>query len=234
MFSKEKAKGFVMGMVFVLCIMLVSTVFAENVREQIEVLYDDITIFVNGFEREPEQEPFIYEGTTFVPLGFVSDALGEDVSWDGKEKNIYIGSKPGKNVIAMEDMDTHTATDRYFEGFHSFTTNTGEKFSNGYYFEREYGLRFMNMEYEYLLDSEYAQFKVLIAPSEKWQDREKEDNIGSFQFYADGEKIYDTGPISSDLTEPKEVKLDLTGVLRLKIEGEGRQLGFIEPQFIKK
>lgn len=36
-------------------------------------------------------KPFVYNGTTYVPLRFVADALGESVSWDGKTGTIYIG-----------------------------------------------------------------------------------------------------------------------------------------------
>lgn len=36
-------------------------------------------------------KPFVHNGTTYVPLRFVADALGKNVNWDGKTGTIYIG-----------------------------------------------------------------------------------------------------------------------------------------------
>jgi hypothetical protein len=57
---------------------------AEN---SIRVSYNDIKIYVNGTAFEPQDaigrtvEPFIYNGTTYVPLRAVSKAFGMDVSY---------------------------------------------------------------------------------------------------------------------------------------------------------
>ena len=40
-------------------------------------------------------EPFIYNGTTYLPVRAVGTAIGKDVSWDGVEKVVYLGAKPG-------------------------------------------------------------------------------------------------------------------------------------------
>lgn len=47
-----------------------------------------IDLAVNGNIIKTEQEPYIENGTTFVPVRFLSEAIGADVSWDGK--NVYI------------------------------------------------------------------------------------------------------------------------------------------------
>jgi hypothetical protein len=57
--------------------------------------YMNVTIgsknaMLNGKPYTLLQAPFIQNGTTMVPLRFVSEALGAEVKWDSKTGNIYI------------------------------------------------------------------------------------------------------------------------------------------------
>ncbi|MCX5971200.1 MAG: stalk domain-containing protein, partial [Coprothermobacterota bacterium] len=61
---------------------------------KIEVAYRDISIFVNGTAIASDVEPFIYQGRTFVPIRFVSEALGQPVSWDNENSRVIIGTPP--------------------------------------------------------------------------------------------------------------------------------------------
>jgi hypothetical protein len=40
------------------------------------------------------QEGFVYQGTTYVPLRFVAESLGKEVEWDQETLSIYVGKKP--------------------------------------------------------------------------------------------------------------------------------------------
>jgi hypothetical protein len=48
----------------------------------VELTVDSHTAFVNGQAIELEQAPFIRNGSTFVPLRFISEAIGAKVGWD--------------------------------------------------------------------------------------------------------------------------------------------------------
>ena len=39
-------------------------------------------------------EPFIYNGTTYLPVRAVGDAIGKQVTWDGGSKTVYLGEAP--------------------------------------------------------------------------------------------------------------------------------------------
>ena len=85
----------ILVMVLVLAIVLGSTglLFARDGREMIEVFYRNIGIRVHGsnIPIAPENEPFIYQGRTYVPLRLISEALGYDVDWDGDTFTVLIG-----------------------------------------------------------------------------------------------------------------------------------------------
>lgn len=69
-------------------------------KETIEVDYLDIKLVVNGKEVTPKDvngnvvEPFAYQGTTYLPVRAVGEALGKTVRWDGETKTVHLGELP--------------------------------------------------------------------------------------------------------------------------------------------
>ncbi len=68
------------------------TVFAQTGSQKIDAVYNDIKIVVDGKEVSTSTEPFIYNGTTYLPVRAIGEALGKDVSWDAQTNTVYIGS----------------------------------------------------------------------------------------------------------------------------------------------
>ncbi len=93
-----KAKIFIAGAVSATLITTAVTAYTSSMRKTITVDYNNIKINVDGEEIEPKDgngkivEPFIYEGTTYLPVRAVSQALGKRVTWDGDTKTVYISS----------------------------------------------------------------------------------------------------------------------------------------------
>ena len=103
---KKEVKGFIVGVI--ITTLLSTTVFATPMEKMIMAFYNNIRIYVDGSLIQPKDadgnivEPFIYEGTTYLPVRAISQALGKEVDWDDKNKTVYIGKKP--NIIeATED-----------------------------------------------------------------------------------------------------------------------------------
>ena len=72
--------------------------YAAMASKNIDV-FTGVSIFVDGRELHPsdvkgnEVEAFIYEGTTYVPLRAVGEALGAEVSWNKDTKTVYLNSE---------------------------------------------------------------------------------------------------------------------------------------------
>ena len=66
-------------------------------------VFSGVNIFVDGRELHPtdvkgnEVDAFIYEGTTYVPLRAVGEALGAEVSWNKETKTVYVNSEKTGN-----------------------------------------------------------------------------------------------------------------------------------------
>ncbi len=78
--------------IFVLVVMFIlsGAVLAADGMKNIQVHYKNIKVFVNNVLKTPSQEPFLLNGTTYVPLRFISEALGADVDWNGATSTISI------------------------------------------------------------------------------------------------------------------------------------------------
>ena len=95
--SRERAKGFVVGVLVATILLSAGSALAASVARNISVTYRNIKIVVNGQQFTPRDsqgnivEPFIYGGTTFLPLRAVGEAFGLDVEWDGNTSTVSIG-----------------------------------------------------------------------------------------------------------------------------------------------
>ncbi len=89
----------VIALSFVLILALGLSVFATNGSKTAELFYRDIKITLNGKEITPKDangntvEPFIIDGTTYLPVRGVAGALGLDVEWDSSTNTVILKEK---------------------------------------------------------------------------------------------------------------------------------------------
>ena len=102
MISKERIKGMVTGAI--LSTTVISTVvFASPVKKQLNAVYNNIQLIVDGIEIVPQDpdgkrvDPFVVAGTTYVPVRAISQALGKPVKWDSQKNAVIIGMDKTSN-----------------------------------------------------------------------------------------------------------------------------------------
>ena len=95
-----KCKMKVIGIVMVLVVVLTTTVFATVGSRTAELFYNNIKVMINGKDVIPTDangnaiEPFIIEGTTYLPVRGVASALGMNVGWDSATSTVTLDN-PG-------------------------------------------------------------------------------------------------------------------------------------------
>ncbi len=70
-----------------------TSVFAKVTNMNIPVGYSNIKIVINGKQLNTSKEPFVYEGTTYLPVRDVAEAVGKQVTWDGNTKTVILSDK---------------------------------------------------------------------------------------------------------------------------------------------
>lgn len=112
---KDKFKGIIIGII--IGVMLVPTVYATVATITKEIYYNDILITLNGDEVKPTDangeyvEPFIMDGTTYLPVRGIANALGMDVEWDDDTKTVKLTDETEEKIkvnvgdVVMDERD---------------------------------------------------------------------------------------------------------------------------------
>ena len=85
---------------------------AASKTETIDITYRSIRIVVDGEEFIPKDvnnnavEPFIYKGTTYLPVRAVSQALGKEVNWENDTSTVNINNKAPGEPGGEQDITT--------------------------------------------------------------------------------------------------------------------------------
>gem|GEM_PF-2483839 len=74
-----------------------------------------IKLIVNGQEIKPDVSPQIINGRTMVPVRSVAEALGADVQWDAKNRQVLIAQPKGSTIISNPTRDTISQLDYFME-----------------------------------------------------------------------------------------------------------------------
>ncbi len=118
--------------------LLCGGVFAASTTKTIDVQYMDIKLVVDGVQVTPKDangavvEPFVYNGTTYLPVRAIGEALGKEVDWDGNTRTVYVGKVPGKvSENYLEPYETSYSVDVYEDSATSHFTMMGKKYSQG-------------------------------------------------------------------------------------------------------
>jgi len=92
-------KSFFMGLIIgVLAFSGIAVAFAASYNVNLEATYRDIKVYIDDQSIDytasngAYAEPFIINGTTYIPLRLFSEKLGQQVQWDDQTSSIFIGS----------------------------------------------------------------------------------------------------------------------------------------------
>ncbi len=187
------------------------SVSAQQIEKSINVQYRNIKIYADGnlVNTSNDNEAFIYNGTTYLPVRAVGEAFNKAVDWDGSTSSVYVGTKPfvsTKPTVLLEDLDYFTRTLSFGDLKEGGKDNTGIVHSSG--------IKCGRGEIEYLLNGRYSRFAGTVGLDFSDRNTSSESTV---KIYGDNKLIY-TSPILTGGVQPSDFNVDVTGVLNLKIE----------------
>ncbi|MEC0105348.1 NPCBM/NEW2 domain-containing protein [Paenibacillus taichungensis] len=239
---KDKLKGLIIGMA-IGTVVTGATAYAAG-GKMIEVFYSVNDIKVDHISKMPKGDlkPFLYNGTTFVPLAFMSNALGQPVKWDAKNKTVLIGEDHGGKIIYpgkdIKPINTQSALGIYntFEVVYDgpiATDNIGNEYSN--YHTYSLSSNRDNWIYdEYYLNGQYSEFKATVGLFERFKSTRETLTL---TINLDGKEAYSGDFKAGD--PPAEINVNLKNASKMKIQvsnGDGTDmsaLGLFDGYFTK-
>ena len=121
----KKASYFLFGVLTTLLLVnMVVPALAIGLEKLISVS-TGVNIYADGVKLDPKDangnpvDVFIYNGTTYLPVRAVSDALGVPVQWDGNTRSVYLGTQPGTKQYLLTVCPPYQTS-----GFNNLTTVT--------------------------------------------------------------------------------------------------------------
>ncbi|MGN8875315.1 NPCBM/NEW2 domain-containing protein [Pseudoflavonifractor sp. HCP28S3_F10] len=183
-------------------------------------VYTGIDIYLDDAKFKPTDangqpvEAIVYNGSTYLPLRAVAEAVGKPVYYDAATQSAYLGKHASNTPsVYLKDMDyfsvsTDTAGYRLKNPV-DVTDNLGaahhEAIVVGY-----------NFDAVYKLNGQYSAFTGVLTRA---QQDSASNNKGVFRVYGDGKLLYSSPEMTKD-QEPVDFHVNLTGVLEMKIEYE--------------
>lgn len=206
-----------------------TTINGASVEKTIKVLYNDVKIYVDGKLIQPKDangnkvEPIIYNGTTYLPIRAIGNAIDKNVKWEAKTNSIYIGKyDTTKPSIYLNQLDYFNYQDSRYCDFNYWSLeedkdSTGKNYEQGLKFsiEEYFGGEGENWVYnEYLLNQKYKTFKGTFVLH--YDDRTRNDKT-HLKIYGDDNLLY-TSPVMKSGVLPIDFNVDVTGVIKLKVQ----------------
>ncbi len=116
-----------------------NSVSVDKSKKTIDVDYVDIKLVVDGKEVTPKDvngkvvEPFAYNGTTYLPVRAVGEALGKTVRWDGETKTVHLGELPQATYLVDVCKPDKWASEVCRAADHEhLTAGNGKRYSQGF------------------------------------------------------------------------------------------------------
>ena len=190
-----------------------ASTFAAETTKNVQIQFDNIQLVVDGVPITPKDangsriEPFIYNGTTYLPIRAVGEAIGKQVTWDGTTKTVYLGETPNKGQYLVDVCPPYEKSKRtYIHTYASPFYMGGTQYMSGITMNiMENGSWFLSN-----LNSEYQELEFYLGHVDKSGMSDVKLSI-----FCD-EVLYSTYDISAtDL--PQLITIPVSGVNQLKV-----------------
>ncbi|MCI8538170.1 MAG: copper amine oxidase [Oscillospiraceae bacterium] len=221
---RQKLTYFLAGLLSALLLAgAVNPALAAMAGKTIQV-FTGVNIYIDDVKLNPKDangnpvEAFIYNGTTYLPVRAVSEALGKPVQWEGKTQSVYVGKHSSDTpAVYLSQLD-------YFNNAGAGSWHLGEITKDNLGNEHSYSLATSNgnnSSITYKLNGQYTKLTGLYY--QKYEDRSRDHDAITLVISGDGRELWH-GSVGPGL-DPVDISIDITGVLELKIYYPGSNWG---------
>lgn len=209
---KQRLQGLIAG-IAIGAICTGGAVLAKTATEYIEVSYDNIKVYKDSVLCELKDsngnviEPFIYNGTTYMPVRGTANLADMEVTWNGNTKSVYLWDTMVPEGTYLMDVcppyEKSSYCDIYLSSQGENFEMAGEKYSNGIKLGVHGWYALFN------LNSKYSNLECTVGHA---TDNQLEKTV---YFIVDGKTVKEITLGAEEM--PKKVSIPVSYGLQLKI-----------------
>lgn len=212
---KQILKGYLLGALTV-SLLTGGVALAKSYTDYIEVTYDNIKVYKDNVLCELKDgngsviEPFIYNGTTYMPVRGTANLADMEVTWNGATKSVYLWDNMVPDGTYLMEVAPPYETKSYSEYLQQKGKNfemSGQKYSNGFVLNCAGGYAMFNLNSKY----SNVEFTVGHVDGSRMYTDEEQD----IYFYVDGKLVKEISVGCEDM--PKTVSIPVNYGLQLKV-----------------
>lgn len=181
-------------------------------------VYPGVKIYVDDKQLNPADangnpvDVFIYDGTTYLPVRAVSEAIGKPVQWDGATQSVYLGTHSSSSpTVYLSKLD-------YFAKSGTWMMNKVEKDNLGNeHTDAFYCLSYYNGSLTYKLNGQYRRLTGTFF--QRYLYRDTRYDGCTLVVSGDGRELW-RGKAEAG-KDPVDLDIGLTGVLELTLDVTG-------------
>ncbi|MBO7745782.1 NPCBM/NEW2 domain-containing protein [Paenibacillus sp. MWE-103] len=219
---KDKVKGLAAGLL-IGTLITGSAAYAAGSSTKIEVAFQSVKYMFDGVQKTAPDNAIVYKGQMYAPVKFIAESAGKGFSYDSKNHTAWIGKKEGAFKY-LTDI-SYARVNAKYESLIDFNQNyqrqkitiadnTYQKGINFAYYS--YDTLGKQPSIEYNLNGKYNKLTGFVGID----DYTKNSNGSvTYRFIGDDNELLTVENVRGG-DNPKQVTVDVTGVLKLKIEVE--------------
>lgn len=208
----QKIKYMLLGAVLTICISaLVIPAFAALTSKNIQV-YTGLNLYLNDNKFIPRDangnqvEVFAYNGTTYLPVRAISEAVGLPIQWEGSTSSVYIGKHSSdKPAILLQALD-------YFTGRKIVTVTSAKDNYGAVYYDC---IECVGFDNTYKINGQYTRIAGTLFQQYDQRSATSKYDTSTLEIYGDGKLLY-TAEMRGGV-DPIDFNVDIRGVLELRV-----------------
>lgn len=81
------------AIIFAGTLVFTTVVYGATITKKIDATFRNIKVFYNNQQKTMEQEPFIYNGSVYLPVRGVGELVDKNIQWDSAQNAVYVSDK---------------------------------------------------------------------------------------------------------------------------------------------
>ncbi|MCL2371783.1 MAG: stalk domain-containing protein [Defluviitaleaceae bacterium] len=88
--AKERLKGGIIGAAIAALILTATPLVARVISNDVTIYFNNISVAINGNQAQLENEPFVLNGRTYLPVRDIANLFGYNATWESETNTVHL------------------------------------------------------------------------------------------------------------------------------------------------